>query len=322
MSHGAKQAKSVQHILRSQQFSRAKLEALFQRTTQIQKAMQQPDQREKLRRSLVGHLVFTLFYEPSTRTRISFESAAHHLGMDVVSTENAREFSSAIKGETIEDTIRVLEGYLPSVIVMRHHQEGAAEKAAQISKVPIINAGDGKGQHPTQALLDLYTIKRRLGAIDGINVVVGGDLANGRTVRSLAYLLTKFSGVSLTFVSPPELKIGEDIKQYLAEKNVPFKEEKELSRVLPGADVVYWTRIQKERLADPAIYAQVRDLYLIGQAELDLLKDEAIIMHPLPRVNEIKTEVDRDARAAYFEQAHNGMYVRMAVLEMLVLGGY
>ena len=307
----------MRHILRSQQFDRANIERLFRATDILKNAFKSKVGRAKYSYALFGRLMFTIFYQPSTRTRISFGAAASHLGMKVIGTENAREFSSAIKGETLEDTIEVLCHYLPDVIVLRHHEAGAAERAALVAEyhgVSIINAGDGKGQHPTQALLDLYTIEHELGRIDGLTVVLGGDLANGRTARSLAYLLTKFERVKLIFVSPPDLRIGVDIKNHLEEHGVRFEETELLLEALEKADVVYWTRVQN----DPESYVRLSAPYRISSNEMAHFKDNAILMHPLPRVDEIAKEVDSDPRAAYFRQAGYGMYVRMALLQQIL----
>jgi aspartate carbamoyltransferase catalytic subunit len=307
----------MKHILRSQQFDRIYLEELFSKTIKIQKLFKDVKKRQDLKEFLKNKTMFTIFYEPSTRTRISFSAAAIHLGMEVVATENARDFSSAIKGETLKDSIKVLCEYFPDVIVLRHHEVGAAEEASLISEdygIPIINAGDGNGQHPTQALLDLFTIQEELGQIDNLTIVFGGDLANGRTVRSLAYLLAKFSNIKLTFVSPKDLEMNSDILDYLAKHKMCYETETSLEKAFKAADVVYWTRIQKERLKDSSIYPRVASQYQIGKNELAYLHDNAILLHPLPRVNEIKTEVDFDPRAKYFKQAGNGMFIRMALL--------
>jgi aspartate carbamoyltransferase catalytic subunit len=265
-----------------------------------------------------SRIMGTLFYEPSTRTRFSFETAMHRLGGHVISTENAGEFSSAAKGETLEDTIRMLNGYA-DVIVIRHKEVGSAKRAAAASRVPVINAGDGAGQHPTQALLDLYTIRKEIGAIDGLRIAMVGDLAQGRTVRSLTYLLSKFKNVTIYFVAPPLLKMKEDILEHLREHSVPYIEETDLDKVLPEVDVVYQTRIQKERFGDRiADYEKCRGIYIIDQESLRLMKPKSIIMHPLPRLEEIAMEVDQDSRAAYFRQAQNGLYVRMALLTMVL----
>jgi aspartate carbamoyltransferase catalytic subunit len=260
----------------------------------------------------------TLFYEPSTRTRFSFETAMYRLGGSVISTENAAEFSSVAKGETLEDTVRILNGYA-DVLVLRHHEVGSAKRAASVSRIPVINAGDGAGQHPTQALLDLYTIHKEIGSIHGLRIAMVGDLAQGRTVRSLTYLLSKFQNIRIYFAAPPLLKMKEDILDHLREKQVWYTEETDLDKVLPEVDVVYQTRIQKERFGDRiADYEQCRGVYVICSESLRLMKANAIVMHPLPRLDEITMEVDRDPRAAYFRQAQNGLYVRMALLSMVL----
>jgi len=304
----------LHHIIEAQQFDRSTLTEIFDIATRME-----PVARRGGFAQYPNSIMATLFYEPSTRTRFSFETAMHRLGGRVISTENASEFSSVSKGETLEDTIRILNGYA-DVIVLRHYEVGAAARAAQVSRVPVINAGDGVGQHPTQALLDLYTIRKEIGHIDGLRVAMLGDLAQGRTVRSLAYLLGKFEGVRMWFVAPPLLKMKDDILAHLRERGVQYEEESSLDKVLPEVDVVYQTRIQKERFGDRiGDYEQCRGLYVINRSSLDLMKPDAIIMHPLPRVNEIASDVDGDPRAAYFRQAENGLYVRMALLS-LVLG--
>ncbi len=309
----------LKHVLKSQQFSRAMLEELFRVTDDFKKLFCDKS-KSTLRGLLANRLLFNIFYEPSTRTRISFGAAAAHLGMHVVETENAKEFSSAIKGETLEDTIRVLCEYYPDAIVLRHYEAGAAEKAAEVatSGVSIINAGDGGGQHPTQALLDLFTIKKEIGRLDELSVCMGGDLANGRTVRSLAYLLTKFKGTRFIFVSPPELGMKEDILEHLTEHKIEFRAEEELKTALPKADVVYWTRIQRERIEDRELSERVANFYQIGPDQMAFMQKKSILMHPLPRVKEIKPEVDSDPRAAYFRQAGNGMFIRMALLHLML----
>lgn len=272
----------------------------------------------KIKKTLKNRTVFTVFYEPSTRTRMSFDVAVKRLGGNVITTENAKDFSSAIKGETLEDTVRVLCEYRPDIIVLRHHETGAAERAAAVSSVPIINAGDGRGQHPTQALLDMYTIRRHFTSLNGLTILIGGDLANGRTARSLIYLFSKFCPETrFIFISPDELRLGDDMKNHLTEHNIQFRESRELKPNLEFADVVYWTRIQKERLTNVR-YEDVADQFMLGRTELKLMESNAIIMHPLPRVNEIQTEVDSDPRAVYFEQAGNGMYIRMALMEWVL----
>ncbi|MFQ5532181.1 MAG: aspartate carbamoyltransferase, partial [Candidatus Nanoarchaeia archaeon] len=261
-------------------------------------------------------ILATIFYEPSTRTRLSFETAMMKLGGRIVTTENAAEFSSAVKGESIEDTIRVLENYADCVVI-RHFQEGAAMRAANVSKIPVINGGDGKGQHPTQALLDLYTIHREFGRIAGLKIAMVGDLASGRTVRSLCYLLGKYPGVKeVVFVSPENLRMKDDIKEYLQKHEVPFREEFDLENVLPEVDVVYMTRIQKERISEDD-YNNAKGKYVINQDNLHLVKNSSRILHPLPHVEEIDLPLEienSDPRIAYFRQAENGLFIRMALL--------
>lgn len=299
------------HILKAQQFDRCFLEDLFDSTEIIEKEV------IDFNNILNGKIMASLFYEPSTRTRFSFEVAMHKLGGSVTSTENAREFSSATKGETLEDTIRVLNGYC-DVIVLRHPEIGSAEKAALVSDIPVINAGDGAGQHPTQSLLDLYTIKKEIGHIDGIKIAMVGDLANGRTVRSLAYLLSKFNDIRIYFVAPNIVKMKDDIKEHLTENKIEFEEETDLKIVAKEVDVIYQTRIQKERFTDINDYKKTRGIYIITPEVMNLMKEKSIVMHPLPRVDEISMECDTDPRAAYFRQAKNGLYIRMALLKLLL----
>ncbi|MCL5005341.1 MAG: aspartate carbamoyltransferase [Acidobacteria bacterium] len=303
----------LHHVIEAQQFDLPTLNHLFNVTEEMERVVARGGIND-----FHSRLMATLFYEPSTRTRFSFEAAMHRLGGRVISTENAAEFSSVAKGETLEDTIRIVNGYV-DVIVLRHNEVGAAKRAAAVSRVPIINAGDGAGQHPTQALLDLYTIRKEIGSIEGLKIAMVGDLAQGRTVRSLAYLLSKFKDVKMYFVAPPLLKMKADILDHLREHQTWFVEETMLDRVLPEVDVVYQTRVQKERFGDRiADYESCRDVYVISQASLQLMKPDAIIMHPLPRLGEISMEVDQDRRAAYFRQAQNGLFVRMALLATLL----
>src|ERR1700720_50843 len=251
----------LRHVIESQQFSRALLEELFARADEMK------GQPHHFSGRLNGQVMAALFYEPSTRTRLSFEAAMLRLGGRTIGTDNAREFSSAAKGETLEDTMRIVSGYA-DVIVVRHNEEGAAKRAAAVSSVPIINAGDGPGQHPTQALLDLYTIKDELSRIDGIRVAMVGDLANGRTVRSLTYLLSKFRQIKIWFVAPPQVAMRDDLKAHLDEHKIPWVETEDLDSVLPEVDVVYQTRIQKERFSDHAAYEAVKGIYRIDKSSL------------------------------------------------------
>lgn len=301
------------HILSADQFTKKQLEELFTLTDSIKS--QFLSDKSKLIKKHEGKVLITLFYEPSTRTRLSFATAAAHMGMSVISTENAREFSSAAKGETIEDTARVLEQYYPDAIVIRHHETGEVSRAASVTKVPIINAGDGKGEHPTQSLLDMYTIWQCQKRLNKLKVVLGGDLLHGRTARSLAKLLTCFEGNHIVLNTIPELQMADDIKDYLTEHNTSFEEQPDMKKAFTDADVVYWTRLQRERLPSGV---HIDQTYRIDKKAMSYLPKSAIVMHPLPRVNEIKTEVDDDPRARYFEQAGNGMFVRMALLDTIL----
>lgn len=304
---------SLFHVLEAQQFSRDGMNEIFDVTREMEHVVSRYGSNILNRR-----IMATLFYEPSTRTRLSFEAAMYRLGGEVITTESAREFSSAAKGETLEDTIRIVEGY-SDVIVLRHYESGSARRAADVAKVPIINAGDGPGQHPTQALLDVYTIQKEIGRLDGIHVALVGDLANGRTARSLAYLLTKYEDVKLYFVAPTVVRMRDDIKGYLTEHGVVFEEEEDLMRVMSKVDVVYQTRIQRERFGDRIEdYERARGRYIIDVETMSALSENAIVMHPLPRVDEIDPAVDTDPRAAYFRQAHNGVFIRMALLQMVL----
>lgn len=302
-----------QHIIESQQFSRDDLEELFRNASFMEKVC--VNRNSNL---LTNKTMATLFYEPSTRTRLSFEAAMSRLGRRIITTENAREFSSAVKGESLEDTIRIVGAYA-DVIVMRHYEEGASRRAAKVSTVPIINAGDGPGQHPTQALLDLYTIQHELGSIDGKIVALVGDLAQGRAVRSLAYLLAKFSIAKLYLVSPTAARMKKDIREYFKRHGVTYEETNNLSSIAGALDVIYQTRVQTERYADATSAKTIADAHIIvDTATLNQMKQKSIILHPLPRNNEIAPEVDSDPRAAYFRQARNGLFVRMALLKMVL----
>ncbi len=293
------------HIIESQQFDTGFLAELF--------ACAEDLLQEGRRNAIPGMTLATLFYEPSTRTRLSFESAMNRLGGNVVTTENAREFSSLAKGESLEDSIRVVSGYV-DLIVLRHYEIGAAKRAAEISSVPVLNAGDGAGQHPTQALLDLFTLHRKFRRLDGLRVAMVGDLRYGRTVRSLSYLLAKYSDVELVFVAPDVCQMQDDIKDYLARNGVAWREEADLDAVLPQVDCTYMTRIQKERFMDASEFEAANDKYRLTSENVALMRPDAIIMHPLPRVHEIDVSVDENPRAAYFEQARNGLWIRMALI--------
>jgi aspartate carbamoyltransferase catalytic subunit len=298
----------MRHVIESQQFDRKSIDGLFAVADALEK---------KKDASMKGKIMASLFYEPSTRTRFSFESAMLRLGGNVITTENAKEFSSVSKGETLEDSIRVVNGYV-DVIVLRHDEEGSSKRASLVSDVPVINAGDGSGQHPTQALLDLYTIRRELGKIDGLRIAFVGDLKHGRTIRSLSYLLGKYRNITIWFVSPKGLRVGEDIKEYLGRHDVSYSETEDLDAVVPEVDVVYQTRIQKERFKNAKEYSKFKGCYKIDMAVVKRMKRKSIIMHPLPRVDEIATEVDASPKAVYFKQARYGLLVRMALLKLVV----
>ncbi|GBC64133.1 aspartate carbamoyltransferase [Desulfonema ishimotonii] len=305
----------LKHVYEAQQFNRELLDTVMQTADEMKADL--ADGGRRYARALDNKIMASLFYEPSTRTRFSFESAMLRLGGSIITTENAREFSSAAKGESLYDSTRIINGYA-DVIVMRHHEAGSAEKAASVSDIPVINAGDGAGQHPTQALLDLYTLKDSFGEISGLKVAMVGDLKYGRTVRSLSYLLTKYTGTEICFVSPPVCRMENDIKAHLDQYGIPWTEEANLDKVLPEADCVYMTRIQKERFNVPDEYEKAVGQYILTPERAEAMKPEAIIMHPLPRLNEISQEVDDNPRARYFEQARNGLYIRMALLWLLL----
>jgi aspartate carbamoyltransferase catalytic subunit len=301
-------ALSFQHLTSTKQLSRADTDAILKEAAAMEKVLAKGgDDR------LHGRILAALFYEPSTRTRLSFESAMQRLGGSVI-TADGFQFSSLYKGETIEDTIIMVSGY-SDIIAMRHPEQGSADRAASVSPVPFINAGDGPGQHPTQALLDLYTIQKERGTIDGLHVAMCGDLLYGRTVHSLTYLLGLYTNMRFTYVSPKRLALPEKVTSFLQEHKIPFEQTTEINAGL-DADVLYMTRVQKERFDDVAEYEKLKDSYILSAK---LLKDKkATIMHPLPRVGEISTDVDALPNAAYFRQARNGVPVRMALLSLLL----
>lgn len=301
--------KKLKHVVESQQFDEEILQRLFRMADEIRK--------DRNKYQLPGKILATLFYEPSTRTRLSFESAMLQLGGKVISTESAKEFSSFSKGESLEDSIQVVSGYA-DIIAIRHFEIGAAKRAASTSLVPVMNAGDGAGQHPTQALLDLYTIQTHFPDINDLTVAMVGDLRYGRTTRSLCYLLGRFFKVRIIFVAPEICTMADDIKGFLNDNNVHW-EEMDFFDALKEADCVYMTRVQKERFLDMGNYAKAADKYRIDGSSVGYLKEKSIVMHPLPREREISPEVDNDPRMIYFEQAQNGVWIRMALM-MLLLG--
>lgn len=299
----------IKHVVESQQFTVPKLKELFDRTDQMKKIVARGGTRD-----YENKIMANLFYQPSTRTRFSFEAAMFRLGGKVLSTEQAKEFSSEVEGEMLEDSIQII-GDFSDVIVLRHLEEGGAKRAAAVSQVPVINAGDGSGgQHPTQALLDLYTIYNEAHTLDGLSVAFIGALDEGRTVRSLAYLLAKYDRVKLFFIAPKEMQIKPDILEYLDRRGVNYELSNSTENIINKVDVVYQTRIHRERLKKKEMDLSV---YNINKTILQKMKYDSVIMHPLPRSVEINHEVDSDPRAAYFRQAKNGLYVRMALLTML-----
>ncbi len=299
---------SFRHLTSTKQLSRSDTDAILAEAATMEKVLKKGGSD-----LLAGKILAALFYEPSTRTRLSFETAMLRLGGQVI-TADGFQFSSLYKGETIEDTMMMVGGYA-DIIAMRHPEQGSADRAITVCPVPFINAGDGPGQHPTQALLDLYTIKKECKKLDGVHIAMVGDLRYGRTVHSLCFLLGLYPGVRFTLIAPKELTMPEKVTSFLKEKNIDFTQADTIDAGL-DADVIYMTRVQKERFADPAEYERLKLQYIL---KADHVKGrKAIVMHPLPRVGEIAEEVDALPNAAYFRQARNGVPVRMAVLAMLL----
>jgi aspartate carbamoyltransferase catalytic subunit len=296
-------------IISAKQFDRQDIEYLIDVAERIE------SNKNDYTDLLKGKIMATLFFEPSTRTRLSFESAMLRLGGSVMSV-TSDEASSVSKGETLADTIRTVSNYA-DIIVIRHSRDGAAKLAQKYSKVPIINAGSGSQEHPTQALLDLLTIKEIKGSIDGLSIGLSGDLKYGRTTHSLAYLLANYK-TNLYFISPDQLRMRPQVLDELMRKQVFFKETKRFKQTLSSLDVLYITRIQKERFPDLEEYEEVKDAFIFEKDDLKLLKEDAIIMHPLPRVNEISPDVDSDPRARYFDQVYYGLMMRKAVIASLL----
>ncbi len=272
---------------------------------------------EKFTHACDGKLLATLFYEPSTRTRFSFEAAMLRLGGQIIGFSDPSA-SSVSKGESIADTIKTIECYA-DLAVMRHPKEGAPRVAAQNSAFPIINAGDGGHQHPTQTLTDLLTIRRELGSFSNLTVGLCGDLKFGRTVHSLIKALLRYTNINFVLISPEELRVPEYVRKELKLNNTKFVEVEQMQDVLPTLDVLYMTRVQKERFFNEEDYIRLKDSYILDEKKMAIAKESMIVLHPLPRVNEIAVEVDKDPRALYFKQAKYGMYVRMALI-MCLLG--
>ena len=261
---------------------------------------------------LKGKVVASLFFEPSTRTRLSFETAISRLGGRIVGFADP-DSSSATKGETLHDTIKMVSNYA-DLIVMRHPLEGAARYAAEVSGIPVINAGDGANQHPTQTLLDMYSILKTQGTLDNLNLFMVGDLKYGRTVHSLLQAMSEFENPIFNFIAPPNLQMPRGYKLHLEEKGIRYFEHEEFTDIISAADIIYMTRVQKERFADPIEYEKVKDVYILNNAMLENTKPNVRILHPLPRVNEISTDVDANEKAYYFDQARNGVFTREAII--------
>lgn len=298
-------------IISINDFSRQEIEYILKIAEKIEKMPE-----SKKLKLLAGKVLGTLFFEPSTRTRLSFETAMQHLGGSVLGFAKAQT-SSASKGETTADTVKMVEAYT-DVVVLRHSLEGSARVGAEASKNPIINGGDGANQHPTQTLLDMYTIKKTQGKLDGLKVALVGDLKYGRTVHSLAIALS-FFGCKLYFVAPKLLPMPKSICDVLKERKIKYSVHERIEEVIKEVDILYMTRIQKERFGDPLEYEKVKDVYVLKKAMLEGVKKNMKVLHPLPRVNEIETEVDDTPHAYYFQQGANGVPIRQAVLA-LVLG--
>ncbi len=299
-------------ILSVKQFSRGDLEYIIDVAHEMRIMVERIGTFDLLK----GKILANLFYEPSTRTSSSFMAAMERLGGAVIPISEVR-YSSVAKGESLPDTVRTLECYA-DVIVLRHPEVGAAALAAKFCRKPVINAGDGVGEHPTQALLDAFTIYEELGRLDNLKITMLGDLKYGRTVHSLARLLTLFQDITLNYVSPDILRMPKDIMDEVAQKGVSQTEDTTLKKVLPKTDVLYVTRVQKERFDNHVEYEKVKSAYVITPSIMKAAKKKMIVMHPLPRVTEISREFDDDARAAYFRQMEYGLYVRMALLAMVL----
>jgi aspartate carbamoyltransferase len=297
-------------ILNTVQFSLQELNLIMNTAANFERRVKNGE----VIRDMEGKVVASLFFEPSTRTRLSFETAINRLGSRVISMANAAS-SSVAKGESLADTIRTIDGYV-DVIVMRHPMKGAAQLAADNASHPVINGGDGTGQHPTQALLDLYTIRKERGILGGQTITFLGDLKNGRTVHSLGYFMALCKN-KMIFVSPESLKMPAEITNDLRNRGAEIEETEDVEKALSVSDMVYVTRVQRERFEKPEEYEKVKGIYVINKAMIKKAKKGITILHPLPRVDEIATDVDDYEGAAYFRQAHNGLYVRMALLALV-----
>ena len=300
----------MRHLLSPMDFTTEELDKLFDLATDIE------NNAAKYAHACDGRILATCFYEPSTRTRLSFESAMLRLGGQVLGFSDAGS-SSASKGESVSDTIKVISGYA-DICAMRHPKEGAPMVAAEKSDIPVINAGDGGHQHPTQTLTDLLTIRSLTGTIGNFTIGLCGDLKFGRTVHSLIHALVRYEGINFIFISPQELRVPDYITEELKANNIPYEEVTNLETVMPQLDFLYMTRVQRERFFNEEDYIRLKDFYILDAAKMELAKPNMLVLHPLPRVNEISVEVDKDPRAAYFKQAKYGVYVRMALILTLL----
>ncbi|MBP3475477.1 MAG: aspartate carbamoyltransferase [Lachnospiraceae bacterium] len=300
----------MRHLMNPLDFTVEELDQLFDLANDIE------THRDKYAHACEGKKLATCFYEPSTRTRLSFEAAMLNLGGQVLGFSDAGS-SSAAKGESVSDTIRIISCYA-DICAMRHPKEGAPMVAASRSGIPVINAGDGGHQHPTQTLTDLLTIRSLKGHLGDFTIGLCGDLKFGRTVHSLINALIRYPNIRFIFISPPELKVPDYITDMLTEKGIPFEEVIRLEDCMPQLDLLYMTRVQKERFFNEEDYVRLKDFYILNKEKLEAAKEDMLILHPLPRVNEISVEVDDDPRAVYFKQAQYGVYVRMALILTLL----
>ncbi|MBQ3035445.1 MAG: aspartate carbamoyltransferase [Lachnospiraceae bacterium] len=300
----------MRHLMSPLDFTVEELDKLFNLANDIE------TNPKKYAHACDGKKLATCFYEPSTRTRLSFEAAMINLGGHVIGFSDA-SCSSASKGESVSDTIRMISCYA-DICAMRHPKEGAPMVAASKSRIPVVNAGDGGHQHPTQTLTDLLTIRSLKGRLNNFTIGLCGDLKFGRTVHSLIHALERYDNISFVFISPEELKIPEYIIEMLKEKNIPYKEVIRLEEVMPELDILYMTRVQRERFFNEEDYVRLKDFYILNKEKMALGKEDMLVLHPLPRVNEISVEVDDDPRAAYFRQVQYGVYARMALILTLL----
>ena len=300
----------MRHLMSPLDFTTEELDRLFDLAGDIERNPQ------KYAHSCDGKILATCFYEPSTRTRLSFESAMTRLGGRIIGFSDAAS-SSASKGESVSDTIRIVSCYA-DICAMRHPKEGAPMVAAERSSIPVINAGDGGHQHPTQTLTDLLTIRSLKGSLNGFTIGLCGDLKFGRTVHSLIHALVRYDNIRFLFISPEELRVPDYITDMLRSKDIPYQEVIRLEDVMQELDLLYMTRVQKERFFNEEDYVRLKDFYILDAAKLARARDDMLVLHPLPRVNEISVEVDDDPRAAYFKQAQYGVYVRMALILTLL----